>query len=157
LDDKPSQRANVILIVDDDDDDCELLCEAFADHGLGDLTRVVHDGEELMDYLRHNGAYSGREAAPRPDLILLDLNMPRMNGHEALLEIRADAALRAIPIVVLSTSQSPEDVVRAYDNGVNSFMTKPDSIGTLNAMVETLSSYWFSVGQLPPNLDATRA
>ncbi|OHE81222.1 MAG: two-component system response regulator, partial [Lysobacterales bacterium GWF1_69_6] len=114
-----------ILMADDDPDDRLMTQEAFTECRLGNPLKFVADGEELMDYLHHRGDFADELAAPRPGLILLDLNMPRKDGREALREIRADPALRGIPVVILTTSKAEEDVVRSYRDGVNSFITKP--------------------------------
>jgi CheY-like chemotaxis protein len=108
------------------------------------------DGQDLLDYLRHEGRYAdGTVDAPRPQIILLDLNMPRMDGREALAEIKADATLRQIPIVVLTTSRDSEDVFRTYDLGVNSFITKPNTFAGLVDLMRTWTQYWFEIAELP--------
>ncbi len=115
---------------------------------LNDVSRVK-DGEELMDYLRHHGEYTAEGSSPGPSLILLDLNMPRKDGREALREIKADAMLRHIPVVVLTTSRAEEDVVRSYQCGVNSFITKPVTFQGLVEAMKALGRYWFEVVELP--------
>ena len=114
-----------ILMADDDQDDCLLVSKAFKASRLCNDLRFVKDGEELMDYLYQRGKYADEALAPRPGLILLDLNMPKKDGREALREIKSDPDLRAIPIVVLTTSKEEEDVLRSYDLGANSYVTKP--------------------------------
>ena len=121
---------------------------------MNDL-RFVNDGEDLMDYLARRGAYAGANA-PRPGLILLDLNMPRKDGREALAEIKADPELRKIPIVVLTTSRAEEDIFRTYDLGVSSFITKPVTFEGLVDAMKVLAEYWFEIVQLP-NGDSSRA
>jgi CheY-like chemotaxis protein len=138
-----------ILMADDDPDDRLLIQEAFQEAGLSTALYFVEDGEELMDFLRHEGKHSQAER-PLPGLILLDLNMPRKDGREALREIRADQALRRIPIVVLTTSKSEEDICRSYDMGANSYITKPVSFESLVRMVELLGKYWLETVELPP-------
>jgi CheY-like chemotaxis protein len=138
-----------ILLADDDPDDCMLAEDAFREARLVNPLRIVGDGEELMDYLNGRGAYANREKAPRPGLILLDLNMPKKDGREALKEIKGDPALRRIPVVVLTTSRAEEDILRSYDLGVNSFCTKPVTFDGLVTLVKTLSTYWFEIVKLP--------
>lgn len=124
----------------------EALEESFVINQL----REVEDGEELMDYLHRRGAYSGPDAAPRPGLILLDLNMPRKNGHEALREIKSDPLLRRIPIIVLTTSQAEADIVLSYDLGVSSFISKPVSFVALVETMKAFGKYWIEIVAVPP-------
>jgi two-component system response regulator len=138
-----------ILMADDDPDDRLLLQEAFQEAGLTAPLLFVEDGEELMDFLRRQGRHSGQDA-PLPGLILLDLNMPRKDGREALREIRADHALRRIPIVILTTSKSEDDILRSYDMGANSYITKPVSFESLVKVVDLLGQYWLHTVELPP-------
>lgn len=138
-----------LLIADDDLEDCALLREALEEKRLVNDLRFVHDGEQLMAYLRHEGEYAAPGAAPRPGLILLDLNMPRKDGREALAEIKADAHLHQIPVVVLTTSAAEEDIYRSYDLGVNSYITKPVTFAAFMDMVQTLGKYWFEIVELP--------
>jgi CheY-like chemotaxis protein len=136
-------------MADDDEDDRMMTQEALNEARLANEIRYVVDGEELMDYLYHRGKYAGGENAPRPGLILLDLNMPRKDGREALKEIKAHPNLRQIPVVVLTTSKAEEDIYRSYDLGVNSFITKPVSFDGLVFVITTLAHYWFQIVQLP--------
>jgi CheY-like chemotaxis protein len=138
-----------ILLADDDPDDCLLAREALAESHLMNDLYVVGDGEELLDFLRHQGEYADPAAAPRPGLILLDLNMPRKDGREALREIKSDPALRRIPVVVLTTSQAEEDIYRTYDLGVNSFISKPVTFDGLVKVMKHLGRYWFEIVELP--------
>lgn len=138
-----------ILMADDDDEDRTLTQEALQDSRLANEMRFVVDGEDLMDYLRHEGAYSNPEDAPRPGIILLDLNMPKKDGREALAEIKSDPSLRRIPVVVLTTSKDEEDVLRTYDLGVNSFITKPVTFAGLVEVMRTWTRYWFEIVELP--------
>ncbi|MCH7471817.1 response regulator, partial [bacterium] len=140
-----------ILMVDDDPDDCQLVTEALQEAGLANELRFAEDGEELMDYLHHRGKFADPASSPTPDLILLDLNMPKMDGREALKEIKSNRKLKLIPIVVFTTSQSEQDILRSYDLGVNSYIVKPSAFSELVDVVKILESYWFNTVQLPPS------
>jgi len=142
-------RSITILMADDDEDDRLMTKEAFEEARLANELRFVEDGEELMDYLYRRGAYTDTAASPRPGLILLDLNMPRKDGREALREIKADPDLKQIPIVVLTTSKAEEDIYRSYDLGVNSFITKPVSFEGMVYVITALAQYWFQIVRLP--------
>ncbi|MBU0482306.1 MAG: response regulator [Proteobacteria bacterium] len=139
-----------ILMADDDEDDRLMTKEALEEAKLANAIRFVEDGEALMDYLKRRGEYSDPELSPRPGLILLDLNMPKKSGREALEEIKSDPELRSIPIVVMTTSRAEEDVIRSYDLGVNSFVTKPVSFVGLVDVMKTLTKFWFEIVTLPP-------
>lgn len=140
-----------ILICDDDEDDRMLTQQALEDAHISNDLRFVEDGEQLLDYLYQRGRYAGETgAAPRPGLILLDLNMPRMDGREALKAIKEDKALHDIPVVVLSTSSLDQDVARSYQLGVNSFITKPVTFPGLVAAMNVLGRYWLEIVELPP-------
>lgn len=145
------KRTVVILIADDDEDDRLMVKEALEENRLANEIRFVVDGEDLTDYLKCLGKYTEPGSAPRPGLILLDLNMPRKDGREALKEIKADPDLRQIPIIVLTTSKAEEDIYRTYDLGVNSFITKPVSFTALAEVMKTLAKYWFEMVELPPD------
>jgi CheY-like chemotaxis protein len=140
-----------ILLADDDPDDRKLTQDAFAENRLANILHCVEDGEELMDYLHRRGKYSDLRGEALPGLILLDLNMPRKDGREALKEIKADPELRRIPIVVLTTSKAEEDIVRTYDLGVNSYVAKPVTFKSLVELIKVLGRYWFEVVELPPD------
>ena len=141
--------ANLILMAEDDWDDRLLVKDALAEcRWEGDL-RFVEDGEELLDYLRRRGKYSQSATAPRPGLILLDLNMPRKDGREALREIKADAELRRTPVVVFTTSKADTDIGRLYDLGANSFISKPIQFDALVGVMRILGQYWFRIVELP--------
>lgn len=142
-------RPITILIADDDPDDRMLIEDAFRESRLGNELRFVKDGIELLDYLRRQGHYEKAGSAPRPGIILLDLNMPRMDGREALAHIKGDPNLKQIPIVVLTTSKAEEDILRTYDTGVNSFITKPVTFEGLVDLVRVLTSYWVQIVELP--------
>ncbi len=144
-----SARPITILIADDDADDRMMASEALEESRLANDLRFVEDGEELLDYLYHRGKFTRAEDSPRPGLILLDLNMPRKDGREALREIKSDPALRSIPVVVLTTSKAEEDIYRTYDLGVNSFITKPVLFESLVEVMKTLGKYWFEIVELP--------
>ena len=136
-------------MADDDDDDCMLAREALAESRLTTELHFVKDGEELMDYLYRRGKYAVPGESPRPGLILLDLNMPRKDGREALREIKADPQLRQIPIVVLTTSRAEEDVHCSYELGANSFISKPVTFVSLVEVMKTLGKYWLEIVELP--------
>ena len=146
-------KPGLILMADDDPDDRLLVKEALVECGahpsLTDAMRFVADGEELMDYLLRQGRYTDAAGCPRPDLILLDLNMPRKDGREALREIRANASLRRIPVVVFTTSKADTDIGLIYDLGANSFVTKPVAFDSLVNTLRLLSRYWLQVVELP--------
>ena len=146
---KHERKPVLILLAEDDPDDRVLLRDALTEGRLVNDLRCVEDGEELMDYLHRRGRYTGKNAAPRPGLILLDLNMPRKDGREALKEIKADPGLRQIPVVVLTTSQAEEDIFRSYDLGANSFVTKPLTFKSLVDLMRTLGRYWLEIVELP--------
>ena len=138
-----------ILVADDDPDDRLMMEEALEDSRLANDLYFVEDGEELMDYLYHRGKYENEDNSPRPKLLLLDLNMPKKDGREALKEIKANPKLRQIPIVVLTTSKAEEDIYRSYDLGVNSFITKPVTFESLVELMKNLGKYWFEIVALP--------
>ena len=140
-----------ILMAEDDEDDRLLAQDAFNESCLTNPLFFVKDGEELLDYLYHRGRYVAAEQFPQPGLILLDLNMPKKDGREALQEIKADANLRHIPIIVLTTSQEEEDVLRSYSLGVSSFITKPVTFEQLVEVIQCIGHYWFEIVVLPPD------
>src|ERR1019366_9751864 len=140
-----------ILICDDDEDDRMLTQQALEGAHISNRVKFVEDGEQLLDYLFQRGEYAGETgSAPRPGLILLDLNMPKMGGREALKLIKQDETLKDIPIVVLSTSRLDEDIIRSYQLGVNSFITKPLKLPELVEGRDVLGRYWLAIGRLPP-------
>lgn len=140
-----------ILIADDDEDDLMLIADAFEESRLKNPIDFVKDGEELMLYLRKEGPYADTDDIPLPGIILLDLNMPKKDGRTALKEIREDPKLRNIPIVVLTTSKSEEDILKTYDLGVNSFITKPVTFDRLVDVVKVLRQYWIEIVAIPAN------
>jgi CheY-like chemotaxis protein len=139
-----------ILMADDDMDDREFARAAMKENRLANELRFVENGEELLDYLYRRGRYADPRSAPRPGLILLDLNMPRMDGRAALRELKSDPALRRIPVVVLTTSKAEEDILRSYDLGANCFITKPVTFEGLVEVVKVLDKHWFQIVELPP-------
>lgn len=138
-----------VLVAEDDPDDRLLLKEAWQESRVTNALHFVENGEELMDYLYQRGAYIDPARFPRPGLILLDLNMPKKDGREALKEIKSDPRLRTIPVVVMTTSKAEEDVLRTYDLGVSSFITKPAKFFPLVEVLRTLGKYWFEIVELP--------
>lgn len=144
----PVRDPMAILMADDDDDDFVLTQKALRESKLLNTLIRVHDGEELLDYLLRKGEYEGVETV-RPGVVLLDLNMPRKDGREALKEIKSNDRLRDIPIIVFTTSKAEEDIYRSYQLGVNSFITKPVTFENLIAVVQTLGKYWFEIVELP--------
>ncbi len=139
-----------ILVAEDDLDDQLLIKEAFEENRIRNPVYFVEDGEELLDFLKGKGKHSNPKP-PRPGLILLDLNMPKKDGREALAEIKTDPDLKRIVVVVLTTSRAEEDIFRSYQLGVNSFITKPVLFKSLVAMMKNLTNYWFEIVELPRN------
>jgi CheY-like chemotaxis protein len=146
---KSQNHPIVILMADDDEDDRLLAADALLLSKLANKLITVNDGEELMDYLRHRGKHAPPAVSPRPGLVLLDLNMPRKDGREALREIKSDPELRSIPVVILTTSKGEEDIERGYNLGANSFITKPVTFDGLVESLRVATEYWFQVVQLP--------
>jgi CheY-like chemotaxis protein len=144
-----SHRPIIILLADDDADDRQLTREALAENRVVNELHEVADGEALMDYLFHRGEYADRLTSPRPGLILLDLSMPKMDGREALAEIKRDPELRQIPVIVMTTSSAEEDVCRSYDLGASSYITKPVSFTRLVEVMRAIERYWFEIVALP--------
>jgi CheY-like chemotaxis protein len=144
-----SATSITLLIADDDEEDRLLARDALRESRLLNELRFVEDGEELMDYLRHCGKYGDPDSAPAPGLILLDLNMPRKDGREALAEIKADPNLRSIPVVILTTSKGEEEIVRSYLAGANSFIVKPVTFEGLVEVMRNVGSYWLDIVDLP--------
>ncbi|QNF33630.1 response regulator [Adhaeribacter swui] len=143
------KKSIVILIADDDAEDRMLLKEALEENRLKNTMQFVENGEELMDYLHNRGKYTDKDQYTTPGLILLDLNMPKKDGREALKEIKEDAHLRCIPVVVLTTSKAEEDILNTYDLGVSSFITKPVTFNSLVDTMKKLTQYWFDIVELP--------
>ena len=145
----------VILLVDDDPGDQELTRRALQDDVLRADLRIVSDGEEALDYLFQRGVYEGFEAAPRPNLILLDLNMPKVSGQEVLAEIKQEPELNGIPVVILTTSEQEADILRSYNLGCNSYIQKPVDIDRFVECIRQLRTYWFQLVVLPTGCAAT--
>lgn len=142
-------RVIEILIADDDAEDTMLIKDALKESRLKNGVQSVEDGEQLMQYLRNEGKYSDKNKYPTPGIILLDLNMPKKDGREALKEIKSDKYLRTIPIVILTTSKAEEDILKTYNLGVNSFITKPVKFSMMVDVMKTLNKYWFEIVELP--------
>jgi len=145
----PITKTPVILMADDDADDQLLAKDALDECGLAPDLRFVENGEELLDYLLRKGRYADVEMSPRPNLILLDLNMPRKDGREALEEIKQCADIKQIPVVMFTTSSADIDIDRIYELGANSFITKPVTFEELIKVMKALGDYWFKVVELP--------
>jgi CheY-like chemotaxis protein len=145
---RPEARPAVILMVEDDEGDVRLTREALRDCKVSNVLHVVYDGESALAFLRREPPYGD---APRPDLVLLDLNLPRMNGHEVLAEIRADPRLHTIPVTVLTTSSSDEDVLRSYELHANAYVTKPVGLDEFLHVVREIEDFWFQIVRIPEN------
>jgi CheY-like chemotaxis protein len=136
-----------ILLVEDSLSDVELTIEAMRDAKVANELSVVADGVLALNFLRHEGEYT---AAPRPDLVLLDLNIPRKNGTEVLAEMRSDPLLRTIPVAVLTTSKAESDILRSYELGANCFITKPVRLAEFLEVIEAIQDFWLTIVRLPP-------
>lgn len=147
---KNSNKPVAILMAEDDPDDRFLSEEALKEARVINELHVVEDGEELMDYLCRRGQFELPASSPRPGLILLDLNLPKKDGREALKEIKSSPSLRRIPVVVLTTSRAEEDILRTYDLGVSGYITKPISLTALVNVMKVLGDYWLEIVELPP-------
>ena len=145
-----TSRTITILMAEDDPEDQMLTRDALSEAKLVNELHCVNNGEELMAYLRNEGEYADAAKHPRPGIILLDLNMPKMDGREALSAIKDDPDFKQIPVVVLTTSRSDEDVYRSYDLGVSGYINKPVSFEGLVNVIQTLGKYWFEIVELPP-------
>jgi len=143
------RRSIVVLMADDDAEDRMLVLDAWEESRCANELAFVADGQQLMDYLNGVGPYADREAHPMPDLILLDLNMPKKDGREALREIKANPDIMRIPVVVLTSSKAEEDILRSYDLGVNSYITKPVTFTKLVDAISLLGHYWLDIVELP--------
>ncbi len=151
-----NREAIIILYAEDDPEDRMLVADALEESRLANELHTVTDGEELMDYLHRRGEYAKLSDTPLPGLILLDLNMPKKDGREALKEIKTTPDLRRIPVVALTTSKAEEDILRTYDLGVNSFIVKPVTFESLVDLVKSLGKYWFEIVALPQSMPGRR-
>lgn len=145
----PAGSPITILIADDDPEDRMLAQEALEEALLANDLRFVEDGEELMDYLKRRGKYTDPADSPYPGMLLLDLNMPRKDGREALEEIKSDADLKSLPVIILTTSEADEDILRSYGLGASSYITKPVTFDGLVKVMLALKTYWFEIVELP--------
>lgn len=148
------KKSIMILMADDDPDDRLLAKEAFEESKLLNEVRFVEDGEELMNYLLRKDKYSTAESSPKPGIILLDLNMPKKDGREALEEIKSNPNLCSIPVIILTTSKLDEDIVKSYQLGVNSFIKKPVDFTSLAKILSMINKYWFEIVELPSKLES---
>lgn len=146
------KKSVVILVAEDDPEDRMLTIDAMNESKVANKINFVENGEELIDYLENRGQYEDKSIFSRPGLILLDLNMPKMDGREALKYIKSRDHLKLIPIIILTTSKAEEDIIKSYNMGVNSFITKPVSFSSLVDIMKTLGKYWFEIVELPPTL-----
>ena len=142
-------RPPIILIAEDDPDDRQWIKEALIETNASVDMRFVEDGEELMDFLYHRGKYKTTSTLSYPGLVLLDLNMPKKDGREALKEIKSDPRLRHIPVIILTTSKAEEDIFRTYNLGANSVILKPVTYSVLMEIMRSLTHYWLTVSELP--------
>lgn len=147
---KLPRKAIEILLVDDDPEDRMLIIDALRINHLQNKIHQLENGVELLEYLQNRGKYSDAARFPTPGIVLLDLNMPKKDGREALKELREDPRFKTLPVVVLTTSKSDLDISRTYDLGANSFITKPVSFTTLIAVMQKFCDYWFEIVELPP-------
>ena len=144
-----NEKPITILLAEDDHDDRYLISEALDESGFENQLFIVENGEELLDFLKNQGKYEDIAQYPRPDVILLDLNMPLMDGREALAEIKKDPDFRRIPIIVLTTSRADEDINETYELGITGFITKPMTFADLVEVMKTIARYWFESVTLP--------
>lgn len=142
-------KVGIILLVEDDPGDQELIARALHDNAGNIQMHVVDDGETALDYLYHRGNYADSQRYPMPDLILLDLNLTRINGIQVLEKVRNDISLQHIPVIVLTTSQQDRDVARSYNSGACSYVVKPSSIERFTKVIRTIEEYWFNTVRLP--------
>jgi two-component system, chemotaxis family, response regulator Rcp1 len=144
----PIVKAITILLVEDNPGDADLAVEALEHSKIKNELIVVHDGEAAMDFLKHRGAFTD---ASRPDLILLDLNLPKKDGREVLAEIKEDPCLKRIPVVILTTSSAEEDILRSYNLHANCYITKPINFKQFMKVVRSIEDFWLTIVVLPPN------
>ena len=151
----PSKRPVTILMADDDPDDRKLTQDAFDEAKLSNQLLFVEDGVELLDYLHRRGKFSDPASSPRPGIILLDLNMPRKDGREALKELKADPRFKTIRVIIMTTSKAEEDIVRSYNLSAASYITKPVTFDALVEVIRTLGKYWLEIVELAENGDSS--
>lgn len=144
-----------ILIVEDNPADQQLTLRAFKHGKINSRLFIASDGQEAMDYLLHKGKFQNEKDCPRPDLILLDINMPRKDGKQVLSEIKSSPGLKSIPVIMLTTSDQEKDIIDSYKLGVNAYISKPARINEFMNLVNKIEEFWFKLNILPPNLDAT--
>lgn len=147
------RKPAVILVAEDDPGDQELTKRAFEQGDLAHVLHIVHDGEEALEYLLRKGRYSDPASSPRPDLFLLDLNMPKVSGHKVLEEIRDNPDCPKPAVIVLTTSQNEEDIIQSYQLGVKSYITKPGDMDEFIRIIRFIEEYWFDIVVLPPKGD----
>jgi len=150
---KLKEELTPILLVENDPDDIEITRRAFKENHIENPLIVVRDGEETMEFLKKTGRYSQKSNVPRPGLILLDLNMPRIDGREVLKQIKKDPDLRLIPTIVLTTSKFDEDVFQSYDCGANTFIAKPLQFKEFSKTLQIMSKYWLEIAEVPDSED----
>jgi CheY-like chemotaxis protein len=139
-----------VLLIEDNPRDIRLTQRAFVQAGLEHDLRIVRDGDEALAYLYHEGAYVDPKEAPRPDVILLDLNLPRMGGHEVLQRLKQDPRFKSLPIIVLTTSGRADDIRLAYEAGANAYLLKPVEFARFTEVMGQLVTFWFETVELPP-------
>jgi chemotaxis family two-component system response regulator Rcp1 len=145
-------RQLTVLLVEDNPRDVRLTRRAFVQAGLPHDLRVVRDGDETLAYLRREGAYKEPSTAPRPDVILLDLNLPRMSGHDVIQCLKQDSRFKHIPVIVLTTSGRPDDVRLAYEAGANAYLLKPVEFARFTEIMAQLGKFWLETVELPPEI-----
>lgn len=150
----PRKSPVTILMADDDPDDRKLTQDAFEEAKLANDLRFVEDGVELLDYLNHRGKYADPASSPRPEIILLDLNMPRKDGREALEELKADSRFKSIRVIIMTTSKAEEDILKSYNLSAASYITKPVTFEALVDVIKTLGKYWLEIVELAENGEA---
>jgi CheY-like chemotaxis protein len=138
-----------VLMAEDDEDDRMMAEKAFRENRIANPLVTVANGADLLDYLRQKGKFADNSKSPKPCLILLDLNMPKMDGREALKVIKADEKLMRIPVVIITTSKAEEDILKSYNTGANSYITKPITFEGLLKVIKTLKDYWLEIVELP--------
>lgn len=143
-------RPAVILLVEDDPADQELTRRALAEGRIANELIIVDDGEQAVDYLLRQGPYANPATSPRPDLVLLDLNLPRLDGRQVLQRIRADPRVDKLPVVVLTTSKQEQDILHSYALAANSYIVKPVDVDQFMQVIRSLEEYWFAIVVLPP-------